>query len=185
MRFSSQLFLAACACAAAETVNPHLTLSGDPTVMSVSWSMLVSTQPANSTPPTPPPAESRIRWGVRPDELSHVVTNTTTSMTTLTENLATYDYCGYITETRALHRVRLSGLPTDTPIYYEASISGSTAGAVKGHFQTAPAVPATSLRFLATADMGDSVSKDYTAIPEMVKQCSEPPAEGEAKVELG
>lgn len=179
------------ATAAEEAINPHLTLSVGPTAMSVSWSMLESTQPANSTAPEPPATTSRVAWGLSPEALDHVVTNSTTYMTTLTEDLSTYNYCGFVTETRSLHRVRLEGLPAGTIIHYEASFTRARSSApplpppVKGQFRTAPLAPAASLRFLVTADMGDSVSKDYTAIPQMVKQCSEPPGADEGAIGLG
>merc|ERR1711871_123222 len=184
MRLSAVLALCSAVVNGA-SIYPHLTLTGDPTSMIVSWAVLESTQPAASTPAKPPATFSRLAWGLEPDKLVNVVTNSTTVMTSLTEDMSTWSYCGTVTETRSLHRVRLEGLPVDSEIFYQASVvlpSGvehlSTAGAAapistaKGFFRTAPAVPATTLRFLATADMGDPVSKDYTAIPQMNRQCN-------------
>ena len=161
-------------------VTPHLTMTADPTEMVVSWA-----EPGESA------TLSRVRYGLSPDALVNVSTNASSVMVTLTEDMSTYDYCGKVTATHTLHMVRLHGLPPDTNIFYAADTvpvcdATRATDAVKNvsTFRTRPLKSAASLRFLATADMGDQASHPWTAIPEMVRLCA---AEGSSAqpIELG
>jgi hypothetical protein len=99
-------------------------------------------------------------------------------MTTLTESLATYDYCGDVWESREMNLVTLEHLPVDTDIYYTVEPCGDDDGPSEVHrFRTQPEVPAKSIHFLATADMGDQDTHDWASINQMVaesQQCNSP-----------
>jgi hypothetical protein len=102
-----------------------------------------------------------------------------------TESMATYNYCGAVWVTHQLFSVLLTGLPADTQIFYavdtddddadgddeEAAAAVSEAAAAVRSFRTPPLEPAPTLRFLATADVGDPVSHSCTALPYMAEQC--------------
>lgn len=57
------LVLAAAPALATTPISPHLTLTGDPTSMIVSWAVLDSTQDATVTPHAPAVTSSRVAWG--------------------------------------------------------------------------------------------------------------------------
>jgi hypothetical protein len=144
---------------------PHLTLTAAPTEMIISWAEVGDTSTL-----------SRVRYGLSPEALTNVSTNASYVMVTLTEDLSTYDYCGKVYATHTMHMVLLKDLPPDTEIYYAADTVASDGAAVAAvnvsMFRTAPTKPAASLRFFATADMGDQASHPWTAIPEMVRMCA-------------
>jgi hypothetical protein len=158
--------------AIAATKQVHLTTTGIPTEMAVSWTEDGDVASGRL---------SRVTWGLTPGMLNATTVNAPTTMTTDTENLATYDYCGGTFVTRTLHMVLLKNLPPDTDIYYRADVVNSTnakvdffgvSGSVPVRFHTPTLEPAPAVRFLATADMGDPVSHSWTAIPQMIKQCA-------------
>lgn len=142
----------------------HLTLTGDPTEMAVSW--VVEGNLSGSV--------ARVVWSAA-GGTTHTATNASTIMVTDTEDMSTYSYCGGGLVTHTLFMVLLRELPVGSKISYTASIQlpsrinqvGSAA------FQTPPAKLASTLRFLATADVGDPVSHSWTALPQMARQCSE------------
>ena len=123
----------------------HLTLTGDPTEMAVSW--VVEGNLSGSV--------ARVVWSAA-GGTTHTATNASTIMVTDTEDMSTYSYCGGGLVTHTLFMVLLRELPVGSKISYTASIQlpsrinqvGSAA------FQTPPAKLASTLRFLATADVG-------------------------------
>ena len=179
------------------TVPPpaaHLTLTGDPTEMVVSWGQLLpgtTPAPRNSGPPGWDPwglgnrsdaVRGRVRYGTEAGALSHTATNSSLLMLSDTESMATYDYCGTVWVTHRLFSVLLTGLPADSQIFYTVDTistdeTRSAAGAVQS-FRTPPLEPAATLRFLATADIGDPVSHSWTALPQMAEQCRTAAAAG-------
>ena len=67
--------------------------------------------------------------------------------------------------------VLLTNLPYDTDIHYETVyIPGEPTFIAQ--FHTRPLKPKPTLRFIASADVGDPVSKNYTAIPQMALACA-------------
>jgi hypothetical protein len=97
-------------------------------------------------------------------------------------------------------QVLLTDLPPDTVIYYtvdtlpngvalgtaeppqfevrhqrNADLTGTGSSQTvvdMHHFRTSPATPASTVRFVAMADVGDPVSHSWTAIPEMSSFCN-------------
>jgi len=160
--------------------TPILTLTGTDSEMAVSWGHLLSTIPHPADPaPDTPALTSRVRYGWSQSQLNHTATSQSSVMITPTEDMATYSYCGPVREVHQLHSVVLKGLPVGgSTIYYcvdsypRNSTPPTAACDLPLHFKTAGPKP--ELRFFATADMGDPVSHDWTAIPQMQKTCSEP-----------
>ena len=172
--------------AALATVPPiHLTTTGIPGEMVVSWSSPGAPIHDNET-------LSCVRYGYNASSLTKTATATPSVMTTDTEDLATYDYCGIIFETHTLHMVRLADLRPADNVYYTVDSNGCSTGQTTDReraretaaatttpqlsrthrFRTPPLDPASSVRFLATADVGDPVSHPWTALPEMARECT-------------
>ena len=141
-----------------EAASVFLTTTGNPTEMVVSWSELGN---ASS-------GDSRVRWGTSADALNRTVLSQPAVMQTWTEDLSTYDYCGDVFEVHTLHMVVLRGMPADAQIFYEADQVNSSLPPARASFRTPPLVPAPTLRFFATADVGDPVSHPWTAFPQMI-----------------
>jgi hypothetical protein len=151
-------------------------MTGDPTEMAVSWVL-----PGNLSGST-----GRVAFWVGADQAAseggvaavRTATNASTVMVTDTEDMSTYSYCGGGLVTHTLFMVLLRELPTGSVIHYNASVvadgpSGEESPMGAAAFRTPPAAPASSLRFLATADVGDPVSHSWTALPQMSRQCTE------------
>ena len=144
----------------------HLTLTGVPTEMAVSWGV-----PGNITG-----ARARVRYGSSADALFHTALNgSTTTMVSDTEDLATYSYCGDKWVTHTLFMVLLSSLPPNSTIFYAVDILNAQGKVIVGglrpvvsSFRTQPLEPKDTLRFLATADVGDPVSHPWTALPQVI-----------------
>lgn len=146
----------------------HLTKTGDPKSMSVSWTTL-----QDSPDNIPPVRTSTVRYGLTKDSLTDKVTSPTASMRTLTEDLSTYDYCGNVWETREMNSVTLTDLPSDNDVYYTVEpvgAPGSDDVSPVYMFHTMPEVPPSEIHFLATADMGDQDTHDWASINEMVRE---------------
>eukprot|EP00658_Telonema_sp_P-2_P012952 TRINITY_DN14926_c0_g1_i2.p1 TRINITY_DN14926_c0_g1~~TRINITY_DN14926_c0_g1_i2.p1 ORF type:complete len:428 (-),score=55.29 TRINITY_DN14926_c0_g1_i2:437-1720(-) len=106
-------------------------------------------------------------------------------MITPTEDLSTYSYCGPVREVHLLHLVLLRQLVPGTVIFYCVDSYPPTAPAPTAgcrpadqHRFKVPGVDGSELRFFATADLGDPVSHDWTAIPEMQRTCGLAPGTG-------
>ena len=149
----------------AATVKPILTHINDNS-MAISWGYLT---PSDTLPSS---LRSRVRYGFAANNLTETVTSTPTMMTSPTENMTGYDYCGHDYEHHILHHVQLKNLPTPETIYYCADeIASSSKLETCGSFKTSTPSSSAELRFYATADVGDPVSHSWTAIPQMSKQC--------------
>ena len=156
--------------------STYLTHIND-TAMAISWNHLVPTPHFN------PSLQARVQWGTSPTTMTHTVTAPPTMMTSLTENMSTYDYCGTVYVHHLLHSVVLTSLPVPQTIYYCAdSFNASTNISTNASppscspdnihsFTTSTPSSSSELRFYATADMGDPVTKSFTAIPMMSQQC--------------
>ena len=85
----------------------HITPTGLPGQMVLSWGGLVVRGAAVRDPPvnaTSAPSLSRVRYGMAADALNMTATNVSRFMTTSTENISSYSYCGGATEVRLLPR---------------------------------------------------------------------------------
>ena len=85
----------------------HITPTGLPGQMVLSWGGLVVRGAArdprtNATAVASPsaPSLSRVRYGMAADALNMTATNVSRFMTTSTENISSYSYCGGATEVR-------------------------------------------------------------------------------------
>ena len=86
----------------------HITPTGLPGQMVLSWGGLVVRGAAvrdprmNATAVASPsaPSRSRVRYGMAADALNMTATNVSRFMTTSTENMSSYSYCGGATEVR-------------------------------------------------------------------------------------
>eukprot|EP01050_Picozoa_sp_SAG11_P018396 SAG11_NODE_2771_length_2990_cov_2.518506_3_plen_239_part_00 len=156
---------------AAAAAGVHLTYTGVPSEMAMSWVM-----PGNLSG-----AIARVSWRAQPSAPPTTVQNVSALMITDTEDMSTYNYCGGGLVMHTLFMVLLRDLPVDTVVNYTADYFVPSVGwgaAVSKQvgaaaFRTPPAQPASTLRFLATADVGDPVSHSWTALPQMARQCSE------------
>ena len=118
----------------------------------------------------------RVRFGTAKDKLTRSAMNHSVVMLSDTEDMATYNYCGGGMVTHTLYTVLLQGLPADSKIFYQVdTLMEGVAGPASPmlSFRTPPLEPAATLRFLATADVGDPVSHSWTALPQMARQCQE------------
>lgn len=158
----------------------HLTTTGVPTEMAVSWS---------EQGKFPHGTHSLVRYGLSMNQLSNTaIEKAATIMVSMTENMTGYDYCSHHFETHTLHVVHLTDLPPDTDVFYSVDVfnNATTKAEERGlsgplalapypspvaSFHTPPLEPASTLRFLATADMGDPVAHPWTAIPQMIEEC--------------
>ena len=87
----------------------HITPTGLPGQMVLSWGGLVVRGAAVRDPPRTnatavaspsAPSLSRVRYGMAADALNMTATNVSRFMTTSTENISSYSYCGGATEVR-------------------------------------------------------------------------------------
>jgi hypothetical protein len=168
--------------ATAKRIEVQLTTTGDWSEMVVSWQEDFDVSAGRL---------SHVAFGLAAHALNWTATAIPTTMTTDTENMSSWSYCGGGFVTRTLHMVVLKNLPPDSLIYYSAAVVNSTARRSSSHvaplqslipscpvrsdvavFRTPPSAPAATLRFLATADMGDPISHPWTAIPQMIQECA-------------
>ena len=162
----------------AHTIQPILTHVSH-NEMAVSWGYL------NPNASLPPSFRSRVRYGFTGfDNLTETAVSVPTMMSSPTENMTGYNYCSTNLEHHILHSVRLPHLPVPSHIYYCADEMND--GSVTcSSFHTAAPSAAGELRFYATADVGDPVSHNWTAIPQMSKQCQEDGVHTNVDVSLG
>merc|ERR1711871_515525 len=153
----------------------HLTFGHDHTSMSVSWAD-VGKPPSNQTGHL----SSHVTFGTDPSAMDRTASATPSVLVSAGEG-PPYTPSGFCTgpdQVHTFHSVTLTNLEPDTEYYYYAFVLVDGVATNDRHrsatfrFRSAaaPKSPAAaSLHFFAVADMGDPVSHNWVAIPEMAR----------------
>lgn len=150
----------------------HLTLGHDHRHMAVSWADVGMPSP-NVT------LTSHVTFGTDPSALDRTANSTPTVLVSAGEGppYTPSTFCTGPDQVHTFHSVTLTDLEPDTEYYYYAFVllHGTHVRSQRSatyRFRSAPAPQssaASALHFFAVADMGDPVSHNWVAIPEMAR----------------